>query len=352
MAESTISHRSDVGWLQALESRPGGFLWLGLALAALVLTGMFLWWQAFGFWATVFDSREPLGISFDGRNHLTMALLLAFVFSASRWARHEAVRSLRSLERTSTLSAEIFAVQVRRAAAPSLAARAVSIAGGTLLGVVIIALTSNQPGIYLRLAPWDAHHVWAIANNVVVFTIMFQAGFVTAAGWKALDQVSRSLPQIDLLDREGMEQIGRFGLPGAVLWLVGSSIASFLAWGMENVWPLVWILSATLGLATFSLLRPAQIVHRRLGAAKRAELGRVRERIAAARETTLSLDRRAADEAPLLASLLAYELRIESVREWPFDTPTLVRFGALALLAVGSWLGGAVVERALGAILE
>ena len=183
MAEGTIAHGSDAGWLEALESRPRGFLWLGLALAALLLGGMSLWWRAFGFWPTLFDPREPFGISFDGRNHVTIALLLAFVISASRWVRREAVRNLRSLERTSTLPAEVFAVQVRRAAAPSLAVRAVSITGASLLGVVIIALTSNEPGIYLSLATWNAHHVWAIAHNVVLFTIMFQGGFVAAAGW-------------------------------------------------------------------------------------------------------------------------------------------------------------------------
>jgi hypothetical protein len=53
-----------------------------------------------------------------------------------------------------------------------------------------------------------------------------------------------------------------------------------------------------------------------------------------------------------LPALLAYEARIEGVREWPFDTPTLARFGLLVLLATGSWLGGAVVERVLGVVLD
>ncbi|MBW2390222.1 MAG: hypothetical protein JRG89_17605 [Deltaproteobacteria bacterium] len=352
MAGTEIVQASDVGWLESLESRPGGFLGLGLALAALIITGMLLWWLAFGFWPTLFDSREPFGISFDARNHLTMALLIAFVWPASRWVRRETLRSLQDLERMSTLPAEVLAELVKRASLPSIAARVVSISAATLLGVVIIALTSNEPGTYLDVARWDAHHIWAIGNNVVLFTIMFQGAFGLTTAWKALDHVSRSLSRVDLLDRDGVAQIGRFGLPSAFLWLVGSSIASFLAWGMQNVWPLIGILSMTLALATFSLLRPAQIVHRRLAAAKRTELERVRERIATAKEAVLSLEEDSAHQASLLAGLLAYELRIESVRDWPFDTPTLVRFGALALLAVGSWLGGAVVERALGAILE
>ena len=48
---------------------------------------------------------------------------------------------------------------------------------------------------------------------------------------------------------------------------------------------------------------------------------------------------------------LAYEARIEAVREWPFDVPTLVRFAAFLLLPLGSWLGGALVERVVSGIL-
>ena len=40
------------------------------------------------------------------------------------------------------------------------------------------------------------------------------------------------------------------------------------------------------------------------------------------------------------------------MREWPFDVPTLLRFLVLALVAAGSWLGGAVVERLLGVFLD
>ena len=38
--------------------------------------------------------------------------------------------------------------------------------------------------------------------------------------------------------------------------------------------------------------------------------------------------------------------------DWPFDAPTLARFAVLLALATGSWLGGAVMERLLGSILD
>ena len=53
-----------------------------------------------------------------------------------------------------------------------------------------------------------------------------------------------------------------------------------------------------------------------------------------------------------LDELVAWRGLIESVREWPFDSPTLLRFGLYLAIPLGSWLGGAFVERLLGAALD
>jgi hypothetical protein len=52
-----------------------------------------------------------------------------------------------------------------------------------------------------------------------------------------------------------------------------------------------------------------------------------------------------------MAALLAYEARIEAVREWPIDTATLRRFGLFLLIPMASWIGGALVERLVDAAL-
>ena len=75
----------------------------------------------------------------------------------------------------------------------------------------------------------------------------------------------------------------------------------------------------------------------------------MRERLQKLR--TASLERSEPGAASELEGLLAWEARIERVPEWPFDVPTLIRFGAVLILAVGSWVGGAVVERVLGVVL-
>jgi hypothetical protein len=48
--------------------------------------------------------------------------------------------------------------------------------------------------------------------------------------------------------------------------------------------------------------------------------------------------------------LLAYHDLVERCSEWPFDTPAVLRLALVVLVGLGSWLGGAVVERMLEAL--
>ncbi len=338
-------------WIDAVEARPWGWLAAFATLAALLVGGMLLWWAVFGFWDTLFDPREPFGLSFDGRNHLTMAVLLAFVVSGTLWVRRGTLRDIRRLGETAGVTpTEVESILQRNAVAPP-AVRIAAFVGALALGIAIIPLTT---GLGLDLVGgWNLHHVWAVANNVAIFFLMFEGGWLSLEGWRTIDDSMKRHLTVDLLDRQALASIGRIGARGAVLWLGGGTIASTLGWGMREVTPLLVILTALLAFATLSLLLPAQLARARLREAKRAELLRVRAEIAAARDHVFAASGAgAAEYATVLQGLLAYEARVESVREWPYDTPTLVRLGLLALLAAGSWIGGALVERALSAVLD
>ena len=94
--------------------------------------------------------------------------------------------------------------------------------------------------------------------------------------------------------------------------------------------------------------------HSRLRTEKQAELSRVREAIRHEREALLGQEPNAARDAAgmRLPGLVAYEARIASASVWPFDAPTVVRFLLLLALALGSWIGGALVEQILSTVLE
>ncbi len=65
-------------------------------------------------------------------------------------------------------------------------------------------------------------------------------------------------------------------------------------------------------------------------------------------------DSRLAAQAEMLslADLLAYRDTIASVREWPVGSSTFVRAFLLLMIPVASWVGGALVERVLGSLLD
>ena len=58
------------------------------------------------------------------------------------------------------------------------------------------------------------------------------------------------------------------------------------------------------------------------------------------------------DAPQRLGGLLSYRGHVESISEWPFDTALLLRFALYLLIPLGSWLGGALVERSLDSLLD
>ena len=78
---------------------------------------------------------------------------------------------------------------------------------------------------------------------------------------------------------------------------------------------------------------------------------RIRAAIRRERDAALGAQPSPNDGAGLTA-LLAYEERIASLSEWPINRRMRLRFGLYLALPLGSWLGGAVVERLLAALLE
>jgi hypothetical protein len=216
------------------------------------------------------------------------------------------------------------------------------------VGLLVVPHVSTGSPYLLSGAPWEHGFVWALVVNTLLFALLGRLVFETFAQMRVLGRVEVQLGEIDLLDPEPRRIFARPGLRSASVWFGGSAIASLIFVNVSFHWATGAVILATLGVGTLAFVLPMRGVHRRVGRAKRAELGRVRGAVRA--ERRLVLERQGSAER--LSALLAYEARIERVREWPFDVPTLLRFLILALVAAGSWLGGAVVERLLGVFLD
>jgi len=151
------------------------------------------------------------------------------------------------------------------------------------------------------------------------------------------------------------------------------------------MWVVIVVIIVTTGFGAAGLIVPSRGLHAYIRARKREELAKIRHAIADERATLFSESDRSsvlprmgdmlAYEAriesvrewpfdtstlsrfalflliPLVCDMLAYEARIESVREWPFDTSTLSRFALFLLIPLVSWIGGALVERIVDSAL-
>jgi hypothetical protein len=219
---------------------------------------------------------------------------------------------------------------------------------GALLGVAI----NFYPGIWAAGAPpgWSNPELsWGLIRNGATLALMTRFFAVDLEVSGALSRLGRDRVRIDLLDLRPLAPFARNGLRSALLYVVAAAILAPMALGP---WALDWLVAALIayfavGLAM--LLLPMRGVHLRIGEAKAAELAAVRAAIRRQRETLLEPG---AAPPGRLAEQLAYEARIAGVSEWPFDTPTVLRFALVLAIPLGSWLGGALMERLIDALLR
>lgn len=159
--------------------------------------------------------------------------------------------------------------------------------------------------------------------------------------------------RVDLLDLRCFAPLTRQGLRYALL-VVG--VISILALNLfdydkPGLLTVVAIANAVaLAAAATALLLPLRGAHHAIHAAKRDELDWCNAELHRARA---ALER---DIAPSgsrsLADLVAWRGVVGAVPEWPLDAPTLRRFVLYLAIPLGSWLGGALVERIVDLVLR
>ena len=155
---------------------------------------------------------------------------------------------------------------------------------------------------------------------------------------------------IDLLNLEDHYAFGRSGLRAALACLVGMSIGGlFFLDTALGLWGALTFFAIGVGFGLGVLLRPAREVRSLIQAVKREELARVEPMLRQARDDVLTGE---VSTQGRLTDLLAYQDRVESTPEWPFDSSTLLRFGLYLLIPVGLMVGGALVERVVDLLLD
>lgn len=195
---------------------------------------------------------------------------------------------------------------------------------------------------------------------------IFQRALLPVLGWfsgsfihsvsvesRRLSQIGRNQVLVDLLDLRSFAPLTRQGLRYALL-VVGliSILTLFLVeYDKPGIFSVVLIANAiALAAAATGLLLPLRGARQAILTAKRRELDWCDAELRRAR-AALERDVAQSGSRPL-ADLVAWRGVVAAVPEWPLDAPTLRRFVLYLGIPIGSWLGGAFVERVVDFVLR
>ena len=221
-------------------------------------------------------------------------------------------------------------------------------------GVIALVLSQTIPlladpwqFVFLP-ANWTVEMWWhRILVPVLCWWVVRQGGLVLTQSAR-LNALAKRLPELDLFDPHPLEPFTRQGLRhvAQALGLLGCFLVLF---GEEGFGMLIVVLVGIgLATATVGLLLPLRGVRTRILAAKAEALGRCRGQLQDAAEAL----ERGEGVAGRMADLAAWEARIEAVREWPIGGAAVSRLLLYLLIPIGSWVGGAFVERAVDSALR
>ena len=318
------------------------FCAVSLGFAAVYLASALL----FGDLSVFRDPNGRFGLvrlaRFNGALVLVLAYLCASLWLGQRWLRHGFPDLLPVVEASDAEWSD----WGRRARSPGAARLARAAALGAVAGIVVdvIGARAADADVY-----WRGHFVWVQLLNPLLFSVMGMLMAMSNARAGVYQEIGRRA-RVTLGDIAPLAPFARAGLRTALLWFLGTSLASLLLVDTDSRTLVLSILVVTSVIAGASLLAPSRGVHERLREAKQRELGWLRPEIARA---SGALRRGDEPGAASLPALLAWEARVANAPEWPFDASTWLRFSLLFLVPLGSWLGGAlvehVVERWLGA---
>lgn len=223
-------------------------------------------------------------------------------------------------------------------------------------GAIASLLTVSLPQIWVggRMPGWgDPAVLWLFARNFVTWWAVTRGMLLELMLGRAFSGLGDHLAGVDLLDRAPLLPFGSRAVRNVLLWMLLTAFLSLTF--AQRGWaypPLTGVGLLYLGsFAVAAFLLPLLGAHRRIRAAKREELVRVRAALREARDRALEPGAEKDRSGGRVADLVAWEARVAAAGEWPIEASTVARFGLYLAIGLGSWLGAALVERLLGRVL-
>jgi hypothetical protein len=317
------------------------FCAVALGLAASYLASVL----AFADLGAFADPNDRFGLArivrFNAALGLVLSYLCASLWLGQRWLR----RDFDDLRSAVDVSDAEWSAWRERARTPGSAKLARAAALGGLVGIVVDLIGARASD---ATAFWVGHRVWVHALNPLVFAALGVLVAMSNARAAVYQEIGRGA-RVTIGEIAPLAPFARVGLRTALLWFLGTSLASLLLLDTDSPMLVMSVLLATTAFAAAALVAPSRGVHERMRETKRQELAWLRDEIARASGALRAGDAAGAAQLPALVSL---EARVAGAPVWPFDGGTALRFSLFLLMPLASWLGGALAERAVDRFLR
>lgn len=219
---------------------------------------------------------------------------------------------------------------------------------------------TGQPDFWQPDLPPEAY--WAAGWFVVVVPLLVaslaKAGFQMVSGARRVLREVENRVEVSALEADALRPLANAGLHTSFIWMIGVAIGMLFVLDTNiDSTVIIFFLLSLAPLGGLAGIAPALAGKRIIRRAKDAALSDVRKAIARlhlqALDPASSTAVRTPDDQRLaqMGALLAYEDRLEDAQETPINAPTLARFILYLAIPVGSWLGGAFMERLVDAAL-
>ena len=338
---STIAKAYTTPWtLRVYEALPGNPLWIGIGFTVALLVIFFVGRSL------VADGERSTPDDF--RVAITQILMTGYSASAYAYLLMTARKTTLELSPVARHLPQWQTIADRAGKHPWWLLLLVGAAGYLIIGVTATNATTPEPVNPWDWRAWNYDVFWHRASTVFFVWWLACLCHVSVVESVRLSRLSGKLESLDLFELGPYQPLVRQGLTNALLIIGMVSIMSLL--GVESrYWPmLVGLWAVFILLAWAGMMLPLSGIRKKIRIAKEKELEWCNRALKVARDELKS----GAGEQRSISEVITYKTMIENVRNWPFDSPTLVRFSLYLLIPIGSWLGGALVERSLDLFLS
>lgn len=326
----------------------------GLTLTGVLLAAFLIWETAFDRWPEILHSartglvRQPTGPLRDFRIAVVHCLLVGYLPAAFLAVIRGGRRTVHKLQGTLDCTPEECDALAGSLRLP-VGGLAVAVFFGLLFAFGTPYLAPPVPDDLWNPATWSAEVVWHRVLGPLVGVGSVALAYAIIVVSRRMSRLALDLKTIDLFDLRPLYPFTQLGLANALLLMGLVAIAGLMVL-TETGFGLLGLLvgTAIFTAAGLAASLPMRGVHRRIKQAKAAELEWVGAKLRQQRDVLKTGAERTSGD---LSDLAAYRDLVRSVRDWPINTSSYVRFVLYLLIPIASWAAAAIVERFVDALL-